>query len=503
MSRRATTLLLLTAALAVSSPVAPPGTAEPLWVGVLLAGALATTEGIRHHRPAVPRAWRPLRDSLLVFAGATALGLLIPPPTDAGFHPLVGTVFAAGYPLQAIAAIRFARAGSGGRDRGPVLDSVIVTVALTAVLAEGALLRHGGFGPDTVTTLSGSLLASLLGAWVLGMTLRAFLTWGASTVSGWSILLSSACNLAGVATLVWFGLADGAPTRPVLALWAGAILLLATGANHRSMTRLTEANDVERAHTIARTVLPSTALLVPPLAVVGRAAVDGTVAWVAAVATVLAAVVVVVRFSLLVRDREQARAALRAQALHDELTGLPNRRLLMDRLTQALHRRRSDGDALAVLFLDLDGFKAVNDNFGHGVGDELLREVGDRLRTDLRPQDTLARVGGDEFVLLATSVDRGAAVRVGDRVLAALRAPFAIAGHEVQVGASLGLAHVDDVGSDPNGLLTAADDAMYLAKQWGRHQLVVAQGRPRTDRIARANGGAPPERAPDTVHPTA
>jgi diguanylate cyclase (GGDEF)-like protein len=155
----------------------------------------------------------------------------------------------------------------------------------------------------------------------------------------------------------------------------------------------------------------------------------------------------------------------RYQSLHDPLTGLPNRTLFLDRLEQELASAERAGRVVAVLFIDLDNFKVINDSLGHHLGDRLLVEVSRRIRNCLRSRDSAARFGGDEFtILLASLWDAGAAIRVTERVLEVLREPFAVGKHEVTVSASVGIAlsHVDT--KRPSDLLRNADTALYQAK---------------------------------------
>jgi diguanylate cyclase (GGDEF)-like protein/PAS domain S-box-containing protein len=177
-----------------------------------------------------------------------------------------------------------------------------------------------------------------------------------------------------------------------------------------------------------------------------------------------------------VTDRWNVEQELRASqeqyrglAFHDALTGLPNRALFGDRLEQALHRAARDGRAVAVLFLDLDNFKVVNDSLGHHVGDDLLVQVAGRITTCLRAQDTAARLGGDELaVLIGDVADASDARAVAHRLADALRTPFRIAGRDVVVTASIGVALSAPDRADRDALLQAADLAMYQAKANGR-----------------------------------
>ena len=168
--------------------------------------------------------------------------------------------------------------------------------------------------------------------------------------------------------------------------------------------------------------------------------------------------------------RKLAEEQLQFNAFHDALTGLPNRSLFRDRLTQSLRRKRRRGKYFfALLLLDVDRFKVVNDNFGHLVGDQLLVALAKRLERCLRPEDTAARFGGDEFtVLLDELKDLGEAIRVADRIQAELALPFEIDGQEIFTSASIGIATSSSTHDRPEDLLRHADMAMYRAKALGR-----------------------------------
>ncbi len=188
-------------------------------------------------------------------------------------------------------------------------------------------------------------------------------------------------------------------------------------------------------------------------------------------------------------DRHVAQERLEHEALHDTLTGLPNRTLFMDRVEQTLQRAARESSAgCALLFLDLDGFKQVNDSLSHAVGDRLLIAFAERIAAALRPGDTVARLGGDEFtVLLEELVQPAEATIIAERILRSLRRPFEIDGNELFVGASIGVSLSAD-GLSPADLLSAADLAMYDAKRQGRGRWSVFDERLHrrvTDRLSR------------------
>ena len=203
---------------------------------------------------------------------------------------------------------------------------------------------------------------------------------------------------------------------------------------------------------------------------------DGTYGWFDASATNLLHDPSVRGLVVNLRDISERRTfeeRLAHQAFHDSLTRLPNRSLFYDRLRQAMVRRRQDATTCAVLFLDLDRFKVVNDSLGHDVGDQLLIAVANRIGFCLRDQDTMARISGDEFMILLESVARVQdAIHVADRVIDEMRVPFTVGGREVFVGVSIGIALASS-GQDPEELIGQADLAMYRAKEKGRLRFEV------------------------------
>jgi two-component system cell cycle response regulator len=178
---------------------------------------------------------------------------------------------------------------------------------------------------------------------------------------------------------------------------------------------------------------------------------------------------------LLYKQLEQYSHALESMAMHDALTGLPNRRLLIDRLSLAIaHARRNKG-AMAVMYLDLDGFKQINDTMGHDAGDMLLKMVADRLVAVVRQADTVARMGGDEFVIgLWETSDADAVATLVSKVIQAVSQPYRIQGRDVSMTASVGVGMYPMHGDEVETLMKSADMALYEAKHSGKNNYRVA-----------------------------
>ncbi|MDP9331209.1 MAG: EAL domain-containing protein [Actinomycetota bacterium] len=170
-----------------------------------------------------------------------------------------------------------------------------------------------------------------------------------------------------------------------------------------------------------------------------------------------------------ITERKRAEEEIEHLALHDPLTGLANRALFMERLTQALARAERRPSSVAVLYLDLDRFKAINDNFGHDVGDRVLTGIADRLRKALRPEDTAARFGGDEFVVLCEDLeDERHVIAIAERIAGSVAEPIPLNGGEIVVSTSIGIAAARGIEDQPEALLREADAAVYKAKEHGR-----------------------------------
>ncbi len=171
-----------------------------------------------------------------------------------------------------------------------------------------------------------------------------------------------------------------------------------------------------------------------------------------------------------ITERKKVEENTRHAAHHDYLTGLPNRALFIDRLKYEISLSKRNAHKLALLFLDLDGFKRVNDTLGHASGDLLLIEVAARLQALIRNSDVLARMGGDEFTFILNNIDsRENAAFVANKIIQALSMPFELNGHHCQIGASVGISIYPDDSVDSEALLSQSDEAMYLAKKQGKN----------------------------------
>lgn len=180
-------------------------------------------------------------------------------------------------------------------------------------------------------------------------------------------------------------------------------------------------------------------------------------------------------------ERRRAEETLRHVASHDGLTDLPNRALMMDRLERAIFHAKRNQNKCAVLFLDLDGFKAINDTLGHDCGDHVLRETATRLTACIREDDTAARFGGDEFILVMSELNAADDVMpIARKILTAVSQPIETQGHMANVGVSIGIAFYPDHGDTPEGIIKAADKAMYDVKEGGKNNIAIAT-RPSSD----------------------
>jgi diguanylate cyclase (GGDEF)-like protein/PAS domain S-box-containing protein len=176
-----------------------------------------------------------------------------------------------------------------------------------------------------------------------------------------------------------------------------------------------------------------------------------------------------------VTEQRASEARIAFMAHHDALTGLPNRYLFQDRLGSALARLPGTDQLLALLLIDLDGFKSINDTWGHAAGDEVLKSVAERINACLRPTDTGARLGGDEFAVVMAPIEQvGEAVWLATRLIGQLSSAFWVGGQRVEIGASIGISCASARHCDPENVTAAADTALYDAKRQGKNRFRFA-----------------------------
>ena len=189
-----------------------------------------------------------------------------------------------------------------------------------------------------------------------------------------------------------------------------------------------------------------------------------------------------------ITERKQAYERIAYMAHHDVLTNLPNRSLFFEKVAQALELVKRHGTRLALLFIDLDKFKPINDTWGHAMGDLVLQAAAKRITNRVRAADTVGRIGGDEFVVLLTDLqDAESAVRVAEGIGELLRQPFVLIDQSLSISSSIGMAFYPDHGQDPIELARHADEAMYQAKEGGRDRLKVFQPGAPDDIIAESD----------------
>lgn len=203
--------------------------------------------------------------------------------------------------------------------------------------------------------------------------------------------------------------------------------------------------------------------------------VKGNYVWVEAKGTpVLDEIGNVIHFQVVAREiteRKLFEEKLRYMAYHDTLTGIPNRSFFRERLKQALKEAERYKRKLAVMYMDMDKFKYINDTFGHDVGDELLKQFSQRVQGFLRENDTLARQGGDEFTILLSEIKEEEAIQIAERILTSLQNPWYIGEHVFHTTASIGIAFYPTDGTTPSELMKHADVALYEAKRNGKNNV--------------------------------
>ncbi len=459
--------------LTVAHPLLPMGVRVVTYTAVSGATLIPISALLRRQRPVERRPWQILLVAMAILTCANAVT-----PILGRSHQLVAeNLMSLGHAVLLVAAVRLVLR-RGRNDIGGLIDVSVAAMGLGGllwtVLLRPNMERIGAGNAEQVAVLVSMLvLVGVLGA-----------LWRVRTVAGRRLLALELLIMALVVSLIGntiLAMSTGSMTtgRPgwIEMLFLVAYLCVGAAPLHPSVHELSRPgpDPVDRL-TVGRLVFLGVALVASPLAggareMIGLEA-DGPLL---ALGSVFVAPLVMVRVGRLAWQREQAERALVHQATHDALTGLPNRAELLARLGDALDRERAGGrPTVVLLFCDLNGFKAVNDRLGHVAGDRLLTEVGRRISAGLRAGDTLARYGGDEFLVLCEEpAQQQAVARLCEHIDRALAAPFALAGEHVRIGASVG-AVVSSGDRAADDLISRADQAMYRVKQGGRAALADA-----------------------------
>lgn len=447
--------------------------------------AVALLVGVRLHRPARRAPWAVMAAGLALWSVADGLGawwaLAV---DDEAFPTPADAVYLLGYVVVTIGIAQLIRAGRRGADPAATLDSLILTTAL-AMLSWVLLAR------PTLDTYQESPLAAAVAVSypiadivLAGLLIALLTTTGGRTRSYRLLVLALVLLLVADSASSALQLLTYDATDPIDFFWLASYVAWGAAALHPSMVAFTSpAAPAPTRFTRQRLAALTVAVLVAPVTL-GVQTVLGVPPsiWATVICSVIVFLLVVARMNLSLEqiqaanaEREAAQEQLAHQAAHDPLTGLANRAQAMRLITGALSRGQRTGALVGLLFIDLDGFKQVNDTLGHQAGDEVLLAVAERMQRAVRAGDVVSRLGGDEFLVLLEPLDeQPSAVAVGERIIDAVAEPIRLRdGHRARIGASVGLALSQDAGTDADRLLQEADLAVYRAKSSGRGRIEV------------------------------
>jgi diguanylate cyclase len=454
------------------------------------------------------RLWRPARQRpFQLFAAGEAVGFVAgslgssAAVTRAGGSVAAAVLTMVAYLIGIVGYAMVIRARSPGRDRdrASLIDATVIS---TGVGMLAWVFLASPYSADTSLPMIERVLSMLYVVFdvlVLALVIRLAIGGGDRSraylfmTAGWLVLVAAD---AGRALLVLLGTYD--PSSPIEAGWLVSYALWGAAVLEPSVATLTDPVPAPRSGLtqLRLACLAGASLMAPGILAIQAIRDQRLDIPVIVAGCAFLFLLVLLRMADLVREneatvrelrgtegvlraslgeRDALAAQLEHQAFHDSLTDLANRALFNDRVRHALARARRDGGSLAVLFVDLDDFKVVNDSLGHGAGDRLLREVAARLRSCLREHDTVGRLGGDEFAILAEDTDLTTAGLLAERVIATLSAPFPLVGGQVTIRASIGIAADEQLALDEAQLLRNADIAMYSAKSRGKGTYEVFQ----------------------------
>ncbi len=450
-------------------------------VGVITTIALIVSVCVR--RPSNVWPWAAIATAFALFLAAGLARTVLPTMGNlTSTRALLPDLLALpGYALLAAGLIGFSRRGVRGphRQSSVVLDGLLAALGLAAlawVFAIQPLLLHDHTPLTTTLVL---IAYPSMSIFMVVVTLRIVFNPSQELVPAfWLLLIGMMCMFVGdvfymFADINAIHVSERFLDLPYLLAYLGA----GACALHATMRKLTEVGEQRRMPpSRLRVAVVGVALVIPALLTLAndsRTFSDRIVLCVLMLAMTVAAVL---RIAQALQTAESSEARLVFQANHDSLTGLPNRRMMEQHLSDLLAEPAIDDTHVAVLYLDLDRFKLINDTLGHSHGDELLIEVAERLHANVRPSDLVTRIGGDEFmIILGHVVSVSQAVDLANRLRSCLRTPFIVHGMTFYVSASIGLAFAsgDDRNATAEALVRDADTAMYQAKDAGRDAVSV------------------------------
>jgi diguanylate cyclase (GGDEF)-like protein len=453
-------------------------------VVLLIGGAslLATVHAVRRYRPSSSWTWWAVVGALLLFliAGVARTGLHTLGNLTSGRSLVPDLIALPGYALLTLGLLGFSLARGRGRHRqlGIVLDGLIAALALFA-LAWVYLIEPELFHRQTPLDVRIILTSyPAMSIFLVVVTVRLFLSPDKARVPAYWLLAGAMTSMFVGDALYALSDSDLAHLPSTLVNLPYGLAYLAAGATalHRSMRCLTEPTRQPRESTSRlRFLLVAGALLIPAVLALRS---DEPLHDRMTLSVIVGVLTIAATFRLwqAIRLAEHSEAKMAHQAMHDSLTGLPNRRMMQDHLGGELRRAAVDDSHVALLFVDIDRFKLINDMLGHSSGDEVIVAVADRLQQFVRSNDLVTRIGGDEFmIVLGDVVSVSQALELANRIRSCMAAPFRLQGTEFYITVSIGLSFAsgDDRDQSVEVLMREADTAMHQAKEAGRDSIAI------------------------------